>query len=72
MVEMPVVKGLNGIHLLDLGRNAQMVLLLNHSSIILKGICLEDSTISSINKLLHELLLLILNLQLLNMLVCRL
>ena len=72
MVIMPIVKGLNGIHLLNLGGDAQMVLLLNHRSIKLNPISLEDSTFCSINKLLHELLLLILNLQMLNMLVCRL
>jgi hypothetical protein len=72
MIEMPIIEGLNSIHLLDLGWYAHMTRLLNHSSIVLKGISLEDSTISSINKLLHELLLLILNLQLLNMLVSRL
>jgi hypothetical protein len=72
MIEMPIIEGLNSIHLLDLGWNTHMTRLLNHSTIVLKGVSLEDSTVSSINKLLHKLLLLILNLQLLNMLVCRL
>lgn len=69
---MPIVKGLDSIHLLYLGLYAKMIWLLNHSSIKMNGISLEDSTFSSINKLLHELLLLIFNLQLLNMLVCSL
>lgn len=69
---MPIVKGLNSIHLLYLGLYAKMIWLLNHSSIKMNGISLEDSTFCSINKLLHELLLLIFNLQLLNMLVCSL
>ena len=70
MIIMPIVKGLHCTHLLYLGLNTQMICLLDHATIVLKGISLEDSAFSPIDKLLHDLLLLLFNLQLLNLLVC--